>query len=196
MAPDDRRLVHPAQFRRLRCSARRGRSISGAVPTTSRFTADYDGDGRTDIAIWRPSDGCWYVSRSSDGGTTSLQWGGGSISGAVPVDVPVTGDFDGDGKDRYCRSGVRLTACGTCAQTHDRLLLHASACYGAADTCHTTTCRSRPISMETAKPTSPSGARGRRILVRASQLGRHHAGAAARGAGRRAVMRRLLAAGI
>jgi RHS repeat-associated protein len=54
---------------------------------------DYDGDGITDFAIWRPSTGTWWVMRSSDGTIMTEQWGN-QASG----DVPVPGDYDGDGK--------------------------------------------------------------------------------------------------
>jgi Zn-dependent metalloprotease len=49
---------------------------------------DYDGDGKTDIAVWRPSEGNWYIIQSSKGGVT-FQWG-------AYGDVPVPGDYDGD----------------------------------------------------------------------------------------------------
>jgi uncharacterized repeat protein (TIGR03803 family) len=53
---------------------------------------DYDGDGRTDPAVYRPANGVWYLLRSSTNFTTSaaVQWG-------LPGDVPVPGDYDGDG---------------------------------------------------------------------------------------------------
>jgi uncharacterized delta-60 repeat protein len=51
--------------------------------------ADYDGDGRTDRAVFRS--GTWYVQRSSDGGFTTFQWG-------AAGDLPRPGDFNGDGQ--------------------------------------------------------------------------------------------------
>jgi hypothetical protein len=52
--------------------------------------ADYDGDGKTDIAVYRPSDTNWYI-RNSTGGVTVRNWG-------APDDIPVPGDYDGDGR--------------------------------------------------------------------------------------------------
>jgi hypothetical protein len=55
--------------------------------------ADYDGDGKTDVAIYRPSTGVWWVLLSSTAFSTALvqQWG-------VDTDAPGPADYDGDGK--------------------------------------------------------------------------------------------------
>ncbi len=52
---------------------------------------DFDGDGKTDLSIFRPGPGEWWWLRSSDGGNSALQFGA-STDRLAPV------DFTGDGK--------------------------------------------------------------------------------------------------
>ena len=51
---------------------------------------DYNGDGRDQIAVWRPVDGNWYILNHNQTAEV-VQWG-------LPGDIPVPGDFNGDGK--------------------------------------------------------------------------------------------------
>jgi hypothetical protein len=53
---------------------------------------DVDADGTTDIAVWRPESGTWYILPSADPATyAAIPWG-------LPTDKIVPGDYDGDGK--------------------------------------------------------------------------------------------------
>ncbi|HKP67701.1 MAG TPA: M36 family metallopeptidase, partial [Pyrinomonadaceae bacterium] len=52
--------------------------------------ADFDGDARTDISVFRPSDRVWYLNRSTTG-FAAMIWG-------LSTDQPVPDDYDGDGK--------------------------------------------------------------------------------------------------
>jgi len=60
-----------------------------AAPGTHRARFDFDGDGRADLAVYRPSTGFWYVQPLT--GFYGLPFG-------LPDDVPVAADYDGDGR--------------------------------------------------------------------------------------------------
>jgi hypothetical protein len=53
--------------------------------------ADFDGDSRTDISIFRPSVGQWWTRRSFNGATSALTFG-------ASTDKIVPADYTGDGK--------------------------------------------------------------------------------------------------
>jgi len=53
------------------------------VPSDLPTPGDYDGDGKMDIAVWRPTEGIWFILPSnSPGSYTATQWG---IAGDVPI---------------------------------------------------------------------------------------------------------------
>jgi uncharacterized delta-60 repeat protein len=56
----------------------------------NRTRFDFDGDGRTDVSVFRPSNSVWYLDRSTDG-FTAVQFG-------LPTDKIAPADYDGDGK--------------------------------------------------------------------------------------------------
>ncbi len=95
----------------------RGMGSSASVQTTTSVTeafdmplqcrtktrADFDGDGKSDISVFRPSEGNWYLNRST-AGFSVVKWG-------ISTDKIVPGDFDGDGKADFAvfRKGENST---------------------------------------------------------------------------------------
>ena len=61
------------------------------IPEFPAIPADYDGDNKDDIAIWRPSTAQWWIIASSTSTASATTFG-------IPTDTPVPGDYDGDGK--------------------------------------------------------------------------------------------------
>lgn len=55
----------------------------------AKTSADFDGDRRTDISLFRPSDRVWYRLNSSNGSFFAQQFG-------LGTDVPTPEDYDGD----------------------------------------------------------------------------------------------------
>jgi uncharacterized delta-60 repeat protein len=66
----------------------------GTAPTIANdrlAPADYTGDGKTDIAYFKPTSGEWYILRSEDFSFFAFPFG-------ISEDLPVPGDYDADGK--------------------------------------------------------------------------------------------------
>ena len=60
------------------------------APLAIKSRADFDGDGKTDLSVFRPSEGNWYLNRST-AGFGVINWG-------LAADTLVPGDYDGDAK--------------------------------------------------------------------------------------------------
>jgi len=77
-----------------------GRTISNHDPIFYKVTVntplnhrpyDFDGDGKTDLSIFRPAPGEWWWNKSSNGGNGAVQFG-------TSTDKIVASDYTGDGK--------------------------------------------------------------------------------------------------
>lgn len=62
----------------------------GGTPNAAPTKFDYDDDGKADLSVFRPSEGIWYLNRSTTGF--------GAVRFGIATDVIVPGDYDGDGR--------------------------------------------------------------------------------------------------
>ena len=63
--------------------------FAGSKTNVPSVHADFDGDGKSDISVFRPTEGKWYILRSNTNTLEVVQWG-------VSTDTLTPGDFDGD----------------------------------------------------------------------------------------------------
>ncbi len=82
-------LLINGQFDSINGTARSGIAKLQTFPKPTRGAFDFDGDGRSDLSVYRPSTGNWIMRRSQ---VTALL----SIANGVPTDIPVPGDYHGD----------------------------------------------------------------------------------------------------
>ncbi len=89
---DDGRILIGGDFDSLNGVSRNalGRLV-GSASADNEAPFDFDGDGRTDVGIFRPENGEWWWLRSSDSVVGAVQFG-------LGTDVVAPGDFTGDGK--------------------------------------------------------------------------------------------------
>ncbi|MDQ3801011.1 MAG: VCBS repeat-containing protein [Acidobacteriota bacterium] len=68
------------------------RSENGLISVGNHRTSfDIDGDGKSDIAVFRPSEGIWYILQSADNSFRAVRFG-------LEHDILVPADYDGDRK--------------------------------------------------------------------------------------------------
>ncbi len=81
----------PSYWHILRSSNNTYLGIQHGANGDKPVPADWNGDGTTDVAVWRPATGTWYTSTNPNTNYGAFHWGQNG-------DVPMPGDFDGDGK--------------------------------------------------------------------------------------------------
>ncbi len=84
----------PSYWHILRSSNNTYLGIQHGANGDKPVPADWNGDGTTDVAVWRPATGTWYTSTNPNTNYGAFHWGQNG-------DVPIPGDFDGDSKADY-----------------------------------------------------------------------------------------------
>ena len=88
-------VLNGSQYRCVATNSRGAATSQVATLTViiRSTTGDFDNDHKTDLAVYPPSTGVWYIKQSSASYATytSYQWG-------LSTDLARPGDYDGDGK--------------------------------------------------------------------------------------------------
>ncbi len=63
-------------------------------PVFEKTNSDFNGDSKTDVSVFRPSNGVWYALNGPNGQTQTVQFG-------TNGDIPAPEDFDGDRKTDF-----------------------------------------------------------------------------------------------
>ena len=69
--------------------------IYGEPHAQEYHSADFDGDGVSDLSVFRPSNGTWFIFNSGSSTVSSIPFG-------TAGDIPIDGDFDGDRRSDPC----------------------------------------------------------------------------------------------
>jgi autotransporter-associated beta strand protein len=90
--PEGARLSLPGGLS-FKVTYRGGTGNDVVITRVANAPFDFDGDGKTDFTVFRPSNGSWYVMGSTSG-LSGRQFG-------ATGDKPVPADYDGDGQTDY-----------------------------------------------------------------------------------------------
>lgn len=86
----DGKILVGGQFTKMNgvSHVRIARLLNDSAPTRKLF--DYDGDGKADVSVFRPSENKWYILQSSNSAVVQRVFG-------LAGDIPAPADYDGDG---------------------------------------------------------------------------------------------------
>jgi hypothetical protein len=82
--------------------------VTGVNRSARKTPFDFDGDGRADVAVFRPGTGDWHILQSSNSSLRSQTWG-------LSTDHIAPADYDGDGKTDIAvfRAGAWYVSCSS-----------------------------------------------------------------------------------